>query len=101
MSQLPSAVGTGLPWAHSPLGADWEFSLKAELEGIYFCTFLIPIHPFIQRSQPSSHKKEKYVKVQRKGRNTATLFGEDAARGALLAALPPRGSSALNEINLQ
>lgn len=87
--QLPLAVGTvgaGLPWARSPLGAGWELSLKPGLEGIYFCTFLFPVRPFFQ---PRSHKKEKYAKVRRKGRNAAALFGEDAAGGGLSVCSQP------------
>lgn len=84
MRSVTAAVdAVRLPWARSPLGADWELSLKPELEGIYFCTFLFPVPLFFQRTQPSSHKKGKYAKVGRKGRNTAPLFREKAAREGL------------------
>lgn len=63
----------------------WELSLKPKFKGRFFARFFFPHAHF-----SSDHKKEKHVKVRSKGKNTVTLFGENAARdrsAGLFAAL--------------
>lgn len=82
------------------LGAFFETKISRKT----FCMFLFPICLFFQRTQSSGHKKENYVKVRSKCKDTVTLLGESPLEPALPTYLQPSSpcrSVALNEINLQ
>lgn len=95
---------SGLTWAcslHEPILVG---SFETKISRKTFCTFLFPMCLFFQRTQSSGHKKENYLNVRSKYKDTVPRLGENPLEPTLLACLQPSSpcrSVALNEMNLQ